>query len=47
MPFENGVADVTGCNQVGVVPFSDCDLLLGQIGYSVPCIIHHRVRKTS
>jgi hypothetical protein len=27
MPFENGVADVTGCSQVGVVPFYDCDLL--------------------
>jgi hypothetical protein len=21
-PFENGVADVTGCSHVGVVPFS-------------------------
>ena len=22
MPFENGVVDVTGCSQIGVVPFS-------------------------
>jgi hypothetical protein len=22
MPFENGVADVTGCSHIGVVPFS-------------------------
>ena len=22
-PFENGVADVTGCSQIGVVPFYD------------------------
>ena len=24
-PFENGVADVNGCSQIGVVPFSGGD----------------------
>ena len=30
-PFENGVADVTGCSQLGVVVFSDIDSKPAQV----------------